>query len=78
MPIAAIRRYAELVRAGSGNEPERLALLREHQGRVQARVQELTGCLKLIDFKVGVDEDRLARGTADRLLSVSQEPVVES
>lgn len=35
MPIRTIRRYAELVGAGDGNELERLALLREHRTEVR-------------------------------------------
>ena len=31
MPLVQIRRYAELVREGPGNEPQRLELLREQQ-----------------------------------------------
>ena len=34
MPIRDIRRYAELVRAGSGNETERLAVLTAHRDEV--------------------------------------------
>jgi hypothetical protein len=30
MPLAKIRRFAELVREGPGNEEQRLELLREH------------------------------------------------
>ena len=77
-PGAVIRRYAELVRAGEGNEHERLALLHEHQRRVRERVAELAACLELIDFKVGVYEGRLARGTAGRLWSVPTEPAEAS
>jgi len=31
MPVCEVRRYAELVRAGDGNEDERLALLHAHR-----------------------------------------------
>ncbi|MGW2216659.1 MerR family transcriptional regulator [Nonomuraea sp. NPDC001684] len=59
MPLTDIRRYTELVRAGHGNEAERLEVLREHQERVLARMRELDGCLKLITNKVAVYEGRL-------------------
>ena len=62
MPLAGIRRYAELVRQGDGNEKERLALLREHRERVIAQIGELNKCLDLISWKVAAYEDRLARG----------------
>lgn len=35
MPLAEIRRYVELVREGTGNEQQRLDLLREQQRRVK-------------------------------------------
>jgi DNA-binding transcriptional MerR regulator len=59
MPLPAIRRYTELVRAGGGNEPERLVLLREHRERVVDQMDQLRKCLDLINFKVGVYEDVL-------------------
>ena len=46
MPIREVRRYAELVRAGDGNEAERLALLGAHRERVQAQLAEVTGHLR--------------------------------
>jgi DNA-binding transcriptional MerR regulator len=64
MPLAEIRRYAELVRQGSGNETERLALLRQQRDRVTRQIGDLTKCLDLISWKVSVYEDRLAQGTA--------------
>lgn len=67
MPVATIRRYASLVRDGTGNEAERLALLREHEERVSARIGELTRSLDLISYKVKVYSQHLAEGTADRL-----------
>jgi DNA-binding transcriptional MerR regulator len=67
MPIKTIRRYAELVAAGRGNEPERLALLEEHRGEVLARLAELQENLQLIDHKIGVYRGRLEAGEADGL-----------
>jgi DNA-binding transcriptional MerR regulator len=67
MPLPAIRRYADLVREGTGNEEERLTLLREHQDHVTTQIGRLTQCLDLIRFKVGVYEDLLGqRGADDR------------
>lgn len=59
MPLPAIRRYTRLVREGEGNEEERLALLREHEARVTEQMRQLSQCLDLIRFKVGVYEDIL-------------------
>lgn len=64
MPLAGIRRYAELVRQGSGNEKERLSLLRQHRELVNRQIAELGRCLDLISWKVRAYEDRLAQGTA--------------
>ena len=63
MPLATIRRYAALVRQGPGNEKGRLEVMREHQERLTAQLDELNRCLDLIRFKIGVYEDRLANGT---------------
>ena len=59
MPIRDVRRYAALVRAGDGNEDERLALLREHRRRVLDRLAEVTEHLGAIEQKIGIYEDRL-------------------
>ena len=37
MPLDDIRNYTRLVRAGDGNEPEHLELLRRHEERVGAQ-----------------------------------------
>jgi DNA-binding transcriptional MerR regulator len=60
MPLAQIRRFAELVREGPGNEHQRLELLREHQRRVEDQLAELEECLRIINRKVGVYEQHLA------------------
>jgi DNA-binding transcriptional MerR regulator len=67
MPIKTIRRYAQLVSAGPGNEQERLALMEAHRADVTAKIAELQENLKLIDRKINVYRGRLAAGDADRL-----------
>jgi DNA-binding transcriptional MerR regulator len=67
MPIKTIRRYAELVTEGRGNEKERLALLEGHRAEVLAKLAELQENLELIDHKIDVYRGRLAAGDADRL-----------
>jgi DNA-binding transcriptional MerR regulator len=69
MPLATIRRFAELVREGSGNEEERLTLLRRHRVHILDRLRELTDCLELIDTKVESYEEHMSRGTAGSLWS---------
>jgi DNA-binding transcriptional MerR regulator len=59
MPIRTIRRYAELVRAGEGNEVERLALLQEHRVAVRAQLAEVRRHLAFIDRKISIYEDAL-------------------
>ena len=61
MPIRAIREYAELVRAGEGNERERLALLEEHRERVLEQLADIRRNLELVDYKIGLYRERLAR-----------------
>jgi DNA-binding transcriptional MerR regulator len=81
MPIKTIRRYAQLVSAGPGNEQERLALLDAHRADVTARLAEIQENLKIIDRKIDVYRGRLAAGDADqlwapnRLIRVPAEPI---
>ena len=67
MPIRTIRRYAQLVSAGPGNEHERLALLEAHRAEVTSKLAEIRENLELIDHKIGVYRGRLAAGDADQL-----------
>jgi len=67
MPLTAIRRYAELVRQGPGNEAERLELLREHQEYISSRIRQLTKAKAMIRYKVMVYQEHLDRGMADTL-----------
>jgi DNA-binding transcriptional MerR regulator len=59
MPIRRIREYAELVWAGEGNEPERLAIMEAHREQVLERLAEIERNLELIDFKIGLYRERL-------------------
>jgi DNA-binding transcriptional MerR regulator len=67
MPIATIREFARLVRSGPGNEPARLALLREHERAVRARIADLGASLDVIRGKVAAYEEHLLDGTAEGL-----------
>jgi DNA-binding transcriptional MerR regulator len=67
MPIRTIRRYAELIAAGPGNEPDRLAVMEAHRADVTAKLAEIQECLKVIDHKIDVYRGRLAAGEADQL-----------
>nr|WP_218910755.1 MerR family transcriptional regulator [Nocardioides thalensis] len=61
MPIRDVRRYAALVRAGDGNELDRLELLQAHREVVLQQLAEVTSHLSAIDHKIGIYEDRLRR-----------------
>jgi DNA-binding transcriptional MerR regulator len=69
MPLTAIRHYASLVKQGTGNEADRLAILRRHQEAVTAQLARLTESLDIISYKVKVYEEHLAQGTAGQLWS---------
>jgi DNA-binding transcriptional MerR regulator len=71
MPLAKIRRLAELARNGPGNEQERLELLREHQRHVENQLAELQDCLRVINRKVGVYEQHVADGSGPDLLAIN-------
>ncbi len=59
MPIREVRKYAALVRAGTGNEAERLALLQAHRELVEQQLAEVTSHLRAIDHKIGIYEGKL-------------------
>lgn len=61
MPIRDVRRYADLVRAGEGNEEERLALLHAHRDSVLRQLAEVTAHLGAIDHKIGIYEHTLEK-----------------
>ena len=60
MPIREVRAYAGLVRAGDGNEADRLALLEAHRTRVIAQLAATRENLEAINDKVAIYRARLA------------------
>ena len=67
MAIRDVRRYAELVRTGAGNECDRLALLQEHRRTVLASLAQVQDHLGAIDHKIGIYTEALEQrgaGTA--------------
>lgn len=72
MPIKTIRRYAQLVAAGQGNEHQRLDLLETHRDEVTAKLAELHENLKLIDHKIAIYRERLTNGDPSRLWAPSR------
>jgi DNA-binding transcriptional MerR regulator len=69
MGIARLRSFTDLVRAGPGNETQRLALLREHQSDVRAKVADLNRCLDTINGKVAIYAEHVRAGTAGAVWS---------
>jgi DNA-binding transcriptional MerR regulator len=65
MPLPEIRRYAQLVLKGDGNEAERLEVVRQHEATVQQQVADLPEALDIIHHKVELYAERLREGTAD-------------
>jgi DNA-binding transcriptional MerR regulator len=74
MPIREVRRYADLVRQGDGNEAERLDLLRAHRQQVLAQLTEVQAHLGAIDAKIGIYEDKLERSPSG--LDLERTPTV--
>ncbi|MCK2239488.1 MULTISPECIES: MerR family transcriptional regulator [unclassified Crossiella] len=64
MPITVIKEFARLVRLGPGNEPERLALLEEHERAVREKITELEANLAVIQGKVQAYRRHVHEGTA--------------
>lgn len=78
MPIREVRHYAELVRAGDGNEGERLALLRAHRERVLAQLEAMSAHLDAIDVKIGYYADAIDAGESPDSYLNSPRPVAAS
>ncbi|CAN5530502.1 MerR family transcriptional regulator [soil metagenome] len=67
MPLADLKRFAELVRDGPGNEAQRLEILDHHRRRIDTQIQALEECRTVIAWKVDVYSRHLARGDAEGL-----------
>ena len=75
MPIRDVRRYADLVRQGDGNEQERLDLLRAHRQQVLAQLAEVQDHLGAIDAKIGIYVEKL-ENTLQPKLDLERTPTV--
>ena len=64
MSLADVARYAALVRAGDGTEPQRLALLRAHLDGVTRRLAEVQGWADAVAHKVRYYEAVVAGGAS--------------
>ena len=61
MPIRAVRRYAELMKAGDATNEERLVLLEAHRGNVLAGLEATARNLELVEWKISFYKERLGR-----------------
>jgi DNA-binding transcriptional MerR regulator len=59
MPIRRMREYAGLVRAGDGNEADRLALLEAHREAVLDQLEAMRRNLEAIDTKIAIYRERV-------------------
>ncbi len=53
MPLAEIKRYAELRSQGEMTVPQRLAVLELHRERLVVSIQELSDNLAAVEYKIG-------------------------
>lgn len=60
MPVRVVRAYAELCRAGAGNEDARLTLLHAHRDQVRAQLAEVAAHLDAIEGKIALYEGSTA------------------
>ena len=60
MPIAGIRRYTELVRAGASTIAERRELLVAHRERVREELADITASLRAIDDKIDIYDKEIS------------------
>jgi DNA-binding transcriptional MerR regulator len=58
MSIRQVRAYADMVRAGDGNEAERLELLEQHRDQVLQQMAETQRHLAAISFKIDMYRER--------------------
>jgi DNA-binding transcriptional MerR regulator len=63
MPVSDMQRYAELVRAGTG-EAERLELLKRHREEVRRALAAQRDCLKLLNSKIDTYSHRVREARA--------------
>ena len=65
MSIQQMQAYAELQLQGDQSLPRRLAVLKEHQHKVEARMAELQVYLEFIHYKVGIYEAIVAESARE-------------
>jgi DNA-binding transcriptional MerR regulator len=61
MPIATVREYVDLVRAGDDSTAVRLELLLRHRITVLAQLDEITRSLAAIDTKIAIYKEKTGK-----------------
>lgn len=74
MPLAELRRFADLVRQGAGNELERLEILQRHKAHIEEQVAALEHAHEIIAWKTSVYSEHLRQGTATGLWNPALSP----
>ena len=65
MPLAQIKRYADLLRQGDATIAERQRLLEEHQLLIEANLREVQQHLEAITFKIALYKRQHAPASAE-------------
>lgn len=60
MPVAEMSAYSDLVRAGTGNEAARIALMEDHAQSLDRQIAELVACRAVIRGKISGYRQKLA------------------
>lgn len=61
MPIAQVREYVELARAGDETSADRMELLLRHRIAVLSQLEEITRSLAAIDYKIAVYKEKVQK-----------------
>lgn len=61
MPIARVREYVELARAGDATSEDRMELLLRHRIAVVAQLEEITNSLATIDRKIAIYKEKVQK-----------------
>lgn len=61
MPLAEIKKYADLRAQGETTLDPRLAMLKLHRERLVAKIEELSNCASVLDEKINVYQEMIVK-----------------
>ena len=61
MPLAEIKKYADLRAQGEMTLDPRLAMLKLHRERLVAKIEELSNCASVLDEKISVYQEMIVK-----------------